>query len=671
VAERARLLDLHLTASEDRALIRSELGEHATAAAHLAPLVHQHPLRERLWALWALTLARAGRQGDALAALRQVREALVDELGVDPHDSVRAVEPAVLAQDARVLRPAERTPAERTSAPRTPAARTPAAPAPTGRPYDIDDRTIGPPAEDPQRWPLVDRDSELDRLTALLGQVADGRTRFAVLVGEPGIGKSRLIAELAGRARAAGLGVSVGRCSADDGAPPLWPWLAVLRELSTRPDAEAVTDLSDVDRQVLNDLAPAAVPVRPGVASIPAPSTVESARFQIAEAVRRLLVAVAAGRPLLLVLEDLHWGDRSSLRLLHHLTESLVDARLLVLVSRRAHPEPSGVLADVSEALARRHALRLGLTGLSADGVSRLVTAVTGQPATADVVTALRTRTNGNPFFLVELVRLLGDAPPDAPDPAPIPAAVSDVVSARVARLPEPTREVLRTAAVLGREWGVADLAAALDQPVVGVLDALEPALDSGIVAEDARVGWFRFSHALVRDVLYHGQPVTRRPWRHAAAAAALGQRGPDRLSETARPWRPRMVHCGRSGVPASYTNRPYPPCAGRCAGCRRATATCGAGCCSRSAASFTMRARPASGTPWPKRDWSCSSRILSLVDNPTVPVPTGLRLDHHCRRHQQVSSQRPTTATAIAGATAVVLECTPTSHRTARPASW
>lgn len=297
VAERARLADLHLTASEDRALVRSELGEHATAAAQLAALAQQHPLRERLWALWALTLARAGRQADALAALRQVRGVLVDELGVDPGDSLRAVEAAVLAQDARVLRPATRSSAARSSpAPARVGRRDGGRNGATERTETVADRTIGHHNDDPQRWPLIDRDSELDRLTALLDQVAEGRTRFAVVAGEPGIGKSRLIDELTRRARAAGFGVSVGRCSADDGAPPLWPWLAVLRELSTGPDGDAVADLSDVDQQVLDELAPAAVPARPGVTPVGSPPSVESARFQIAEAVRRRRAALRPHR---------------------------------------------------------------------------------------------------------------------------------------------------------------------------------------------------------------------------------------------------------------------------------------------------------------------------------------------------------------------------------------
>lgn len=523
VAEQARLAELRLVAIEDRALVRLELGEQATVAAELTATAQRHPLRERLWALRALALARAGRQADALESLQTIRRTLAGELGVDTGPVLRAVEMAVLTQDPVVsgaLRPAP----------------APVRPAVPGVDQVADHVGLPAPAVpdvspvvsgDPRTWPLVGRDAELSALTELLGQARQGYTRLALLVGEPGIGKSRLIAEVARRAAGSGFAVLVGRCSEDEGAPPFWPWAGVLRDLSDVLGADTLRKLAGTD-QLAGLLPTAAALDRAGAAPAAGPS-VDAERFRISDAVARLLAAAAARRPLLVVLDDLHWADPSSLRLLRHLADHLVDARVLIVTTRRAHPAPAGVLAEVGAALGRRHALRLDLPGLSADGVTELVHAVTGEAPAAQRAASLRERTDGNPFFLVELLRL--------PGAAEIPAAVTDVVARRVARLPEPTQELLRTAAVIGRLYDVDLLAAVAGGDVDTVLDDLDPALAAGVVLEEPALGRFRFAHALVRDVVYRSQAAARRARRHAAVAAVLTDEGDERLSEAARHW--------------------------------------------------------------------------------------------------------------------------------------
>ncbi|HEY5882055.1 MAG TPA: BTAD domain-containing putative transcriptional regulator, partial [Nakamurella sp.] len=212
-AERARLQDLRLTAVADRARIQLGLGHDSAAVAELGPAAHDHPLREDLWALLALALARAGRQGDALQALCAVREALDAELGIDPGPQLRDLEVAVLRQDVGPTRP---TPGPGTGPMRPPP------PAPRSGPPPI--ARSGPP--------LVGRDAEMASLLALLDDAGSGTVRSALLVGEPGIGKTRLTEEFAARAAGRGFGVHVGRCSSDEGAPPLWPWVTVLGSLA-------------------------------------------------------------------------------------------------------------------------------------------------------------------------------------------------------------------------------------------------------------------------------------------------------------------------------------------------------------------------------------------------------------------------------------------------------
>ena len=205
-SERARLEELRAMALEDRAVAALGLGRHAMVAGELEVLTATYPLRERLWGLRALALTRSGRQADALEVLRQVRELLADELGLEPGAELRSLQTAVLRQDPALewtATPA-RLPQQRQ---RQPVART-----------------------NQFAWPLVGRDDQLSALVGLLEQSVE-QPVFAVVTGEPGIGKSRLCAELAATATAEGATVLVGRCSQDEGAPPLYPWASVLREL--------------------------------------------------------------------------------------------------------------------------------------------------------------------------------------------------------------------------------------------------------------------------------------------------------------------------------------------------------------------------------------------------------------------------------------------------------
>jgi len=471
VAERARLEELRLVALEDRAVVSLALGRHATAAAELEALTAAHPLRERLWGLRALALARSGRQAEALEALRSVRTVLDEELGIEPGAELRDLQGALLRQD----------------------------PSLEWMPPPEDERTVH---ETVAPWPMVGRDQQLAALTRSLDAALAGTTSFAAVTGEPGIGKTRLTAELGLRAVAAGAEVAVGRCSSDEGAPPLWPWRSVLEGLGLEfPD---VSDAAD--------------------------------GFRIREAILAALRERARRNAVVVVLEDLHWADPASLRCLMLLAESVTDARVLVLATWRDHPEPTGLLADAAEALARRHGVRLQLTGLGVEDVAAVVGEVADSRPSPGEVTALRERTGGNPFFLVEYARLAGErgdltgllAEDDTP------RAVQDVLARRLARLPDATRSSLATAAVVGRQFDGPTLAAVLDAPDDGVLDLLEPALDAGLVVEEG-IDRYSFAHALVRDSLYGGLSASRRARQHAAVAAAL--EGSHRSSEEARHW--------------------------------------------------------------------------------------------------------------------------------------
>ncbi|WP_460966263.1 BTAD domain-containing putative transcriptional regulator [Pedococcus soli] len=505
VAERVRLQELRLVALEDRAVAALELGQHGTVAGELESLTTAHPLRERLWALRALALTRAGRQAEALDTLREVRQVLADELGLEPGAELRDLQAAVLRQDpALEWRPPAGT---------TPTSSHPVTPTPSPQPQRTgagagrSSVRIGPiesvvPAL--PSWPMVGRDEQLTATLEQLDRAEAGSAVFVALVGEPGIGKSRLAAELASRAGGRGAAVLLGRCSQDDGAPPLWPWQQVLRGLG-------------------RDL-----PELPDDGSAP---------FAVWQEIVDEVVDVARSRAVVVILDDLHWADVASLRVLRLLVESANDTRLLVLGTWRNRPEPTGALADVAEALARRHALRVDLHGLTAQEATRVVETVAGAVPTSAQAQELVERTDGNPFFLVEYARLAreGDGLGGLEREAHPPAAVHDVLVRRLQRLPEDSLTALRWAAVLGRQFDLSTLSTVSGLEEDDLLDRLDPALDSGLLREDG-IEQYLFGHALVRDTIYGSLSATRRARAHAKVASTLQGRS-GRETELARHW--------------------------------------------------------------------------------------------------------------------------------------
>lgn len=494
VAERARLEELRLLALEDRAVGGLALGHHATVAAELEALTAAYPLRERLWGLRALALTRSGRQADALEVLRRVREVLDEELGLEPSAELRDLQTAVLRQAPELEWQA-------------PAVGSVPEPAPTAAP----DPRPGP-AEQVAPWPMVGRDADLESLVDVVEAAERGRPSYAVITGEPGIGKSRLAAELVLRARRRGLRVLVGRCSQDDGAPPLWPWKSVLEALG-----ESLLDAETAEEG-------------------------ESGQFRTWERIADVVRAAAQERPTVVVLDDLHWADASTLRVLRLLVETTDSARLLVVATWRDQPEPSGVLAEVAEALARMHALRLRLSGLPPEEAAAVFGSVTSRDLAPAEAAALRERTEGNPFFLVELARLAAERGTGPAVGDELPTAVTEVLNRRLLRLPEQTVTALRSAAVIGREFDVPTLAGVTGIDEDDLIDVVEPAQAAGLVREDG-IDQYLFAHALVRDTLRASLSTSRRARAHARIADVLTG-VPGRETEVARHWREAGPAC-------------------------------------------------------------------------------------------------------------------------------
>ena len=359
-AEIARLEESHLSTLEDRIEADLARGRHADVIGELDRLVARNPLRERLHGQLMLALYRSRRQADALAAYQRARHVLVEELGIEPSRSLQELEKRILTQD----------PALDVAAPG--GARAPSVEAPTGR------RAAGV---------FVDREWELGELGAALDDSLAGRGRLVVLVGEAGIGKTRVADELASHAKTRGSRVLWGRSWGRAGAPPFWPWTQALRPCVAEMGDAASSSLRAL---ALGELANA------------------GEGFRLYDAVTTFLHELAVACPLVLVLDDLHLADAESIRLLEFVASHLAVMPVLVVATyREAAEAPADERIDSLAALDRYGARRIRLGRLPETAVARYVEAATGTAPTGDVLAAIERETRGNPLALAETVRRL------------------------------------------------------------------------------------------------------------------------------------------------------------------------------------------------------------------------------------------------------------------------
>ena len=378
---------------------------------------------------------------------------------------------------------------------------------------------------------LVGRESELAVLRASLDQACTGMGGVALLAGEPGIGKTRLAEELAAEARLRGARVLWGRCYEGEGAPPFWPWIQIIRAYTREQDPSALRSELGPGAADLARIVPEPREVLPEL-SEPRPVETAAARFRLFESVTTFLKAAATARqPLVLVLDDLHWADAPSLLLLQFLAGELRAARLLVLGTYRDlevgcnHPL-THTLAELTRSTVSQ---RVHLRGLGETEVARFVELIAEREAPRTVVAAVAQRTEGNPFFVTEVVRLLVaegrlDRPETiTPTSLGIPQSIRDVIGRRLASLSERCCGVLSIAAVIGREFGLAPLRMASRLSTEELFDALEEAETARVVAALSPIpGSYAFSHALIRDLLYDDLPTARRLRLHQLVGEAL-----------------------------------------------------------------------------------------------------------------------------------------------------
>ncbi|GIF23569.1 DNA-binding SARP family transcriptional activator/tetratricopeptide (TPR) repeat protein [Actinoplanes tereljensis] len=418
------------------------------------------PLHEPVQAALISALSAAGQQAEALALADAVQARLVGELGIDPG-------PALQAARQNLLGPA---------------------------------------------GGLVGRTEELAVLRRGIDWAFAGGTGLVVVEGEPGVGKTRLLEEAAAEAAGRGALVVWGHCLEGEGTPSMWPWVeAVGAILAGLPgDTQGEWLAGELGRLVARGDAALDAPLRPDT----------GAQFRLFERMVELVARAASPRRLVLVVDDLQWADLASLQLFGHLAARLPAGVTLVGALRSHAPLPG---ADLTRTLAGASRLaghrRLLLGPLGTDEVTELVRREIGRTPPADATRSIHARTGGNPFFVRELSRLFADTGALTR----VPTTVRDVVHDRMTGLDDTTRDLLRVAALVGREVEVSLLAQVAEVDVPACLHRLEPAEALGLLGPAPGNPFsLRFAHDLIRESIARSTPPGWAPRMHLRVADAL-----------------------------------------------------------------------------------------------------------------------------------------------------
>jgi class 3 adenylate cyclase len=378
--------------------------------------------------------------------------------------------------------------------------------------------------------PFVGRTPDLERLTARWKEVVAGGTGVVLVSGEPGIGKTRLVAELTRRSLSGPVAILAGR-SDGELATPLGPYAEAVRSAALQWPADLRALVTTPGLEPLHRRAGTVEDLR------------ETERTAIFGAVTELLETATASAPVLFVLDDLHWADESSLLLLRHLLRLRLPRVLFVVTYRDTELARTHPLAALVADLRREDSVdRVVLRGLGGDDVRELLgsSSTSARDGALDHLAARITAdTEGNPFFVNEVIRHLVEtgrlaATPDGGwevvgigDGIDVPEGIREVIGRRVSKLSAPCNELLAVASVIGRRFSARLLAEAADGNLDETLDAIDEALGARLVEEDAAsLASFAFSHALVRETLYREVPTVRRLRLHLRIARALRSTG-------------------------------------------------------------------------------------------------------------------------------------------------
>ena len=449
------------------------------------------------------------QQGRRAAALRQYQRCvavLQRELGAEPDVETRQLYREIVQRHDEGQRREEPAGARVSSMKSSTA---PASPA----------RSVAARAEPASvETPLIGRSTEFATLANAFDEARWGRGRVVAIIGEAGVGKSRLVAELARTAAEHDARVLVGRCYESEQILPFGPWVDALRAGQIVLDDPALVALEPAWRAELARLFPEIT-----VAGLPAPS--DDAR-RLFESVTRLVGALSANQPVLLVLEDLHWADEMTLRLLAFLGRRIADRRVLVATTAREEElADSAALRRTLEELRREgHVDELTLSSLSMEETATLVRSLSKVGTDPEALTNLEAQvwrvSAGNPFMVVETLRALADAPALGSAALPVPERVREVIAARLERLSDRGRSLAEVAAVIGRDFDFALLQRASGGTERDAARGAEELVRRRILHGVGER--FDFTHDRIREVVYARLLPPRRRLLHRGVELAI-----------------------------------------------------------------------------------------------------------------------------------------------------
>lgn len=383
---------------------------------------------------------------------------------------------------------------------------------------------------------LVGRDAEMDELRGSLERAAGGSAEAVLVAGEAGFGKTSLVKALEADAIRQGFTTAWGHFWETVDTPPFWAWSQVLRKLHAHPD------WSDVAGWVASELQPLAEGEPDHVHR--SGQEPERARFVLFRAVSALLRQLAQTQPVMVVIEDLHAADESSLFLFRSLVEEhRSDHLLLIGTYDPNNARRRGRHAALIDEIGRK-ARSLSLRALDEEEVGILFNRIVPALASGPILSVVYEATEGNPFFVEETAKLLSSRGtlnrPDYSRGFVVPEGARGLIRARLMSLPEEAQEILAVAAVLGREFKIDLLAEVTEIPPDTVLDLLHDPLSAGLI-EESGIGSYRFTHVLLRETAYEELKAAKRMRLHRRVAEVLedlyGDDEANHLQELAHHW--------------------------------------------------------------------------------------------------------------------------------------
>ena len=404
------------------------------------------------------------------------------------------------------------------------------------------------------REAFVDRVHELAELTAGIDGALASEGRLLTVSGEPGVGKSRLARQAAAYAEKRGVRALWGRCWEHGGAPPYWPWVQALRRLIADADPATLSGWLANDAAEIAQIAPE---LRERLGGLPEPPSAalaqpEKARFRLFDSVASFVRRAAETEPLLIILDDLHAADPTSIMMLVAVSRQIRTMRATIIgtyreIEVKLLPELAALITE-----AEREGLVLPLRGLGEADIREFVERTWGVRAASPLVDLLRDTTEGNPFFLHEVLRQMaadGQLAGGASNGSVrlnIPRGVSEFIKRLTQPLPDEAREMLDVGSVLGREFSLNALASVMGKPPEVLIDPLDRAAALELITEAPGAGRYSFRHALIREALYDALPAARRRALHRAVAEAIRA-----LNADAPPFAEIAYHYCQSASPA------------------------------------------------------------------------------------------------------------------------